>query len=109
MTVRTLAGLLPLFVSLIGFFIVLGIIFFLLMQQQPLPSIRNLKLQLLSTKDLDVEKAKEGNFTCVHLHDCSSAESTSLLITEKFRALKRSLGNSEINTAEMLFSSVSFP
>lgn len=28
MTVRTLAGLLPLFVSLIGFFIVLGIIFF---------------------------------------------------------------------------------
>lgn len=78
-------------------------------QQHPLLLIRNLKLQLLSTGDLNAEKTKEGNFACVHLHDCLLAKSASLLIVAKFRALKKNLRNSEISTAEIFSSSVPFP
>lgn len=46
-------------------------------QQLPLSLIRNLKLQLLSTRGLNVVKTKEGNFVCVHLRDCLLAKSAS--------------------------------
>lgn len=69
MTVRMLAGLLPLFVlfCLWGFFFNCCWSFFVVVfvmfergmeQQQPLPLIRNLKLQLLSTRDLNGEKTR---------------------------------------------------
>lgn len=55
-----------------------------------------------------MEKTKGGNFAYVHLRDFFFlAKSAALLIAAKFRALKRNLGNSEINTAETLSSSIS--
>jgi len=77
MTVRMLAGLLALFVCFLNYCWVFLMFERGMAQQQLLPLIRNLKLQLLSARDLNVEKTKEGKFACVHLRDCLLAKAAS--------------------------------